>query len=132
MRAPKVVPYLAISISTLAGITAIALAPRVHLARMIHPVTTAPITVPGDAVDATLLFNGWKISPAGRHIKTGDMLLGSAISPDGSTLAVASAGYNLHALHLVDFATEKEVATVKFEKAWNGVAWSPTGDRVYV
>jgi len=73
------------------GIAAVALAPRIHSARSVHPSTKLAIVIPGDAGDATLLFNGWKISAAGRHIKTGDMLLGSATSPDGSTLAVVSA-----------------------------------------
>lgn len=88
--------------------------------------------VPGQDGAGTLLFNSWRIQPAGRHLPTGDMLLGGAISPDGQTLAICNAGYNAHALHLVDVATEKEIAVFALPHAWNGVAWSRDGRRLWV
>ena len=58
----------------------------------LHPVTGKPIVLPGAEGEGRLLHNGWRITPAGRHIPTNDMLLGGAISPDGKTLAIANCG----------------------------------------
>jgi YVTN family beta-propeller protein len=116
----------------LLALGAAALSPLVRYARTFHPRSGKPILVPGQDGEATLLFNGWKISPAGRSIQTGDMLLGGAISPDGKTLAIANCGWNAHALHLVDIATEKVIARFPMSRSWNGIAWSPDGMRIYV
>src|SRR5438128_929519 len=97
--------------------------------RATHPRTGQPIIVPGADGNGTLLFNGWRISPAGRHVFTGDMLLGGAISPDSSTLAIANCGYGPHALHLFDIATEKEIVKLPMGRSWNGIAWAPDGKR---
>src|SRR5262249_36196850 len=35
-------------------------------------------------------------------------------------------------LHIVDLATEKEVATFPLERAWSGLAWMPNGKRVLI
>src|SRR5947208_3512544 len=38
----------------------------------------------------TLLFNGWGVTPAGRHVRLeGDMPLKMVLSPDGRTLAAS-------------------------------------------
>jgi YVTN family beta-propeller protein len=114
-----------------AALTAVALEPLVRSAHIIHPKTGAAIIIPGKDGDSTLLHNGWRITPAGRPVQTGDMLLGGAISPDGRTLAIANAGYNVHAIHLVDIVTEKEIARLPVVKTWNGIAWSPDGKTLY-
>lgn len=115
------------------GLGAAARLPKLLDAHIIHPHTGQPLTVPGKDNDATLLFNGWKITPAGRStIPTGDMLLGGAISPDGKLLAICNAGYARHALHIVDIATEKEAANIPIPHTWNGIAWSPDGTKIYV
>src|SRR5437763_509636 len=44
--------------------------------------------------DVTLLPNGWRISPAGRHIKVGDLPLAMAESPDGRWLVISNDGYS--------------------------------------
>lgn len=114
------------------GLGAAARRPLLRPAHTTHPVTGQALTVPGKDGSATLLFNGWKITPAGRHISTGDFLLGGAISPDGTTLAICNAGYDKHALHIVDLATEKEVTNLPVAHTWNGLAWSPDGKKIYV
>jgi YVTN family beta-propeller protein len=124
--------WLAISGLIALAVGATAIAPYIRSARIVHPKTGKLILTPGADGDSTLLFNGWRISPAGRHIATGDMLLGGAISPDGTTLAIANAGYSAHSLHLIDIASEKELADIPLNKAWNGIAWSPDGKRIYV
>ena len=114
------------------GVGAAARLPYLHLARGTHPHTGQPLVTPGKDGDATLLFNGWKISPAGRPIATGDFLLGGAISPDGKTLAICNAGYGKHALHIVDIATEKESALLPIPHALNGLVWSGDSRKIYV
>ena len=51
------------------------------------------------------LHNGWRITPVGSQQKLGDMLLGCALSPDGSLLALTNTGYNDHHLYLVETQT---------------------------
>jgi len=100
--------------------------------RMKHPVTGQEVTVPGRNGPNALLVNGWKTTPAGRQLTSGDMILSGRVSPDGQLFAFTNTGYTHHALHLVDLASEKEVATFQMEQAWSGLAFSPRGDRIYV
>ncbi len=60
------------------------------------------------------------------------MILNGQVSPDGKLFAFTNTGYTHHALHIVDLATEKEIATFQMEQAWSGLAFSPNGDRIYV
>src|SRR5437762_13594316 len=99
---------LGIAAALLVGAGAAGVGKYVRGSRILHPKSGEPITLPGQDGKTTLLFNGWRISPAGRHIDTGDMLLGGAISPDGKTLAITNSGYNAHELNLIDLATDKE------------------------
>ena len=114
------------------GLGAAARLPSLHAAHGLHPRTGQPLVTPGKDGDAALLFNGWKISPAGRSIPTGDFLLGGAISPDGKTLAICNAGYDKHALHLIDIASEKEIALLPVPHTWNGLAWTSDSRKIYV
>src|SRR5579871_6776823 len=115
-----------------AAVGAGAIVPALRSAHVVHPKTGRAIVVPGKEGDATVLFNGWRITPAGRSIPTGDMLQGGAISPDGKTLALVNCGYNAHHLHLVDMATEKEIANLDIKRASHGIAWTKDSKRIYV
>ncbi len=115
-----------------AGLSATAIAPYLRPSHILHPKSSLPIVVPGKDGDTTLLFNGWKISPAGRPIPTNDFLLGGAFSPDGKTFAIANCGYNPHAIHLIDVATEKETAYLGVLRTWNGLAWAKDGKTLYI
>jgi DNA-binding beta-propeller fold protein YncE len=99
---------------------------------MKHPHTGAEITIPGKDGAGVLLPDGWRVTPAGRQLETGDMILSAQVSPDGKTLAFTNSGYTRHQLHLVDLATEKETATFPLDKSWSGLAWSPNGRRILV
>lgn len=99
---------------------------------MKHAATGQEITVPGQNGPNAMLVSGWKTTPAGRHLYSGDMILSGQVSPDGKLFAFTNTGYTQHHLHIVDLATEKEVATFPLEQAWSGLAFSPDGKRLYV
>ncbi len=100
--------------------------------RIKHPVSGKDVTVPGQNGPNALLVSGWKTTPAGRQLASGDMMLSGQVSPDGKLFAFTNTGYTHHALHIVDLASEKEIATFQMEQAWSGLAFSPKGDRIYV
>jgi DNA-binding beta-propeller fold protein YncE len=100
--------------------------------RIKHPVSGREITVPGQNGANALLVSGWKTTPAGRHLASGDMILSGQISPDGRIFAFINTGYTRHNLHIVDLATEKEIATFPMERAWSGLSFTPDGRRLYV
>lgn len=104
----------------------------IQRSRMKHPHSGQEITIPGKDDNAILLPDGWKITPAGRQVESGDMILSAAVSPDGKLLAFTNTGYTRHQLHFVDLATEREIATFPLERAWSGLAWSPNGKRVVI
>lgn len=100
--------------------------------RIKHPVSGAEITVPGQDGANAMLVSGWKTTPAGRHLSSGDMILSGQVSPDGSQFAFTNTGYTHHGLHIVDLATEKEVASFPLDRSWSGLVFSPDGKRLYV
>jgi YVTN family beta-propeller protein len=97
-----------------------------------HPVSGQDITVPGQNGPNALLVSGWQTTPAGRQLTSGDMILSGQVSPDGKLFAFTNTGYTRHGLHIVDLATEKEIATFPLEQAWSGLAFSPDGTRIFV
>jgi YVTN family beta-propeller protein len=91
-----------------------------------------PIARPGPlGWGVTLLPNGWKIAPAGRHIQVGDLPLAMIESPDGRWLLVANNGYALPTISVVDIRHQNVRATLQLDHAWLGLAWHPDGHRVY-
>src|SRR5262245_16341529 len=80
----------------------------------------------------TLLPNGWKIAPAGRHIPVGDLPLAMVESPDGRWLFVSNNGYALPTISVVDVQHQNVRATLTLDHAWLGLAWHPDGRHLYV
>jgi len=80
----------------------------------------------------TLLPNGWKIAPAGRHMQIGDLPLAMVESPDGRELFVTDNGYAKPTVAVVDLRHEYVRQTVALDHAWLGLAWHPDGQRLYV
>ncbi|MEP6755749.1 MAG: beta-propeller fold lactonase family protein [Chthonomonadales bacterium] len=128
-------PYIAIiGITLLVGAAIVPFA-ALTIARkglVTHPFTGQPVVTPGAYADGTLLHNGWKVTPAGRSIPTGDMLLGGAVSPDSKLLAIGNCGYTANGLHIVDLSKENELQSIPLQKVGSGIAWSPDGKRLYV
>jgi DNA-binding beta-propeller fold protein YncE len=86
---------------------------------------------PGLKRGATLLPNGWRIAPAGRHIQIGDLPLAMAESPDGRYLVVANSGFARPTLVSVDLRHQYVTSRLTLDNAWLGLVWSPSGDRLY-
>jgi YVTN family beta-propeller protein len=78
----------------------------------------------------TLLPNGWRIAPAGRHFSIGDLPLNMVLSPDGHSLIVTNNGHAKPTLRVVDLDRQR-VAVVDQDDAWLGLAWSPDGSKLY-
>jgi YVTN family beta-propeller protein len=80
----------------------------------------------------TLLPNGWRIAPAGRHVQVGDLPLAMVESPDGRLILVADNGYAAPTITIVNREHEYILDTVTLDHAWLGLAWHPDGKRLYV
>jgi YVTN family beta-propeller protein len=133
MHVSKATLTLVIATGALVACTVAGVSTLARTGHTLHPRTGLPIVTPGADGEGTRLHSGWRITPAGRtQLRTGDMLLGGAISPDGKLLAISNSGFGAHALHIVDLATEKEVGTFPVPRSWNGLAWSPDSRHVYV
>src|SRR6185295_9051581 len=78
----------------------------------------------------TLLPNGWRIQPAGRHFPIGDLPLAMLLSPDGHALIVADDGYQKPSLRVFDLDRETSV-NVALDDGWLGLAWHPDGKRLF-
>jgi DNA-binding beta-propeller fold protein YncE len=77
----------------------------------------------------TLLPNGWRIAPAGKHFPIGDKPLNMVLSPDGHSLIVTNNGYQAPTLRVVDLDHDT-VSAVSLDDAWLGLAWHPDGRRL--
>jgi YVTN family beta-propeller protein len=90
-------------------------------------------TTPGVlGAGTTLLPNGWKIAPAGRHVAVGDLPLDLVESPDGQYVVVTNNGYATPSLSVVRLADGIVRETVQLDHAWLGMAWHPDGRRLFV
>ena len=79
----------------------------------------------------TLLPNGWKIQPAGRHLQVGDLPLAMVESPDGKFLVITNNGYAKPTLTIVDLERRYVASKTNLDHAWLGLAWHPDGRRVF-
>ncbi len=78
------------------------------------------------------LHSGWGSYEHPGTIKLNDLPVGSAISPDGSLLAVIQAGEGAHAVSLFDNATGELLGNQALDHAWSGITFTEDGSRVVV
>src|SRR5260221_6008427 len=78
----------------------------------------------------TLLPNGWRIAPEGRHVTVGDLPMNVVPSPDGRMLAISTSGYAKPAISLFDTRTLQIVSRVDVEHTWLGLVWQPDGKKI--
>ena len=79
----------------------------------------------------TLLPNGWRIAPAGRHLAIGDLPLAMMLSPDGRSLIVTNNGYARPTLRVVNLEQREVTQVLPLDDAWLGLAWHPDGTKLY-
>ena len=91
-----------------------------------------PVVPQGNAHGA-LLPNGWRITPAGRHVPLpGDMPLAMAVSPDGAYLVTVTGGYHNESVNVVSLATGALLQSLDVDKAWAGLCFDPSGRTLFV
>ncbi|HEV2447180.1 MAG TPA: hypothetical protein VGS58_14710 [Candidatus Sulfopaludibacter sp.] len=76
-----------------------------------------------DSTGAVTLPNGWRITPAGTHVKLpGDLPM--KLMPAGdSHLLVLTAGYHDHSRNVIDVRTHTLLSNLDVVKAWDGMAF---------
>jgi YVTN family beta-propeller protein len=91
-----------------------------------------PPPTPGTMSDGTtLLPNGWRVTPAGRHTMVGDLPLNLVQSPDSRYVVVTNNGLAKPSFSVIDVANWSVKSTVALEHAWLGLAWHPDGTKLY-
>ena len=84
-----------------------------------------------EATGQVLLPNGWKLSPAGRAIKLGDLPLNMQISASGNLMAVTNNGQSTQSIQLIDPKTEQQLDEKIIAKSWYGLAFSHDEKKLY-
>ncbi len=92
---------------------------------------TSPLVEQARA-NAYRLPNGWSISPIGKGIETGDLVLHIVNTPDGKHMIALNSGYNQHELTVFKIDSAKVVERISLPTSWMGMAWSPDGRTLYV
>jgi YVTN family beta-propeller protein len=86
-----------------------------------------------DSTGAVTLPNGWRITPAGRHIKLpGDLPMKMEVAAGGSQLLVLTSGFHDHSLSVIDVRSAERIATLDVVKTWAGMAFDPSSGTVYL
>lgn len=79
----------------------------------------------------TLLPNGWRIAPAGRHLGVGDLPLAMVQSADGKYVIITNNGYAKPTLTVVELGQLAFKSRVTVDDAWLGLVWRPDGKGLY-
>src|SRR5579863_3469427 len=74
----------------------------------------------GPTEQGFLLPNGWRLTPAGRHVVLTDLPLNIIPLADNKRALVATSGYNRHQLSLVDLEQQKVLASETASQSWFG------------
>src|SRR3569832_36472 len=89
--------------------------------------------IPGkiEKTGQVLLPNGWKLSPAGRSLKLGDLPLNMAVSASGKLMAVTNNGQSTQSVQLIDPKNETLLDDKIIKKSWYGLAFSHDEKTLY-
>jgi YVTN family beta-propeller protein len=86
-----------------------------------------------DSTGAVKLPNGWRITPAGKHIKVpGDFPLKMFVSPDGAQLFVNTGGFHDHSLSVIDLRKRELTEKLDVVKTWAGMAFDSSSGTIYL
>lgn len=79
-----------------------------------------------------MLPNGWRVTPAGRHIiLPGDLPMKMIVTADGKLL-VNTAGWHDHDVNVIDIKSEKLEQSFDIGKNWDGMSLDPASGSVFV
>lgn len=92
---------------------------------------TAPVWPGYQGEGVTLLPNGWRIAPEGRHITVGDLPMNLVPSPDGRFIAISTSGYTKPAISIFDVRSLQIVSRIEIDHTWLGLVWYPDGTRLF-
>ena len=88
---------------------------------------------PGPQADGSVILpNQWSLRPVGKQLVVGDFPVAIALHPDGETAVVLHCGYGPHELAVLDLKTRGVLSRVRVDEAFQGLAFAPKGDRLYV
>jgi YVTN family beta-propeller protein len=79
-----------------------------------------------------MLPNGWRVTPAGKHIELpGDLPMKMIITADGKLL-VNTAGWHDHDVNVIDIKTGKLEQSFDIGKNWDGMSLDPATGTLYL
>ncbi len=102
------------------------------LAPLVADETPRPVWPGYQGNGVTLLPNGWKLAPAGRHVEVGGLPMNVVPSPDGRFLAISSSGWSKPSITIFDTHTLQIVSRADVEHTWLGLVWHPDGKRIFL
>ncbi len=85
----------------------------------------------GPTATGFLLPSGWHITPIGQQVQTTDLPLNIIPLKDNRHALVATSGFNVHKLSLIDFVDGKVVASDVTRQTWFGLALNKAEDHVW-
>src|SRR6188474_1706920 len=87
----------------------------------------------GPSETGFLLPNGWRLTPAGKHLVTNDLPLNIIPLKDGKHVLIATSGYNRHELVLADITADapKAISTADVRQSWFGLAMDKTESKIW-
>src|SRR2546428_308660 len=98
-------------------------------AQYIPPPRTA---APGTMSDgSTLLPNGWRLGPVGKHLPLSTLPLNAVVSPDGRHAVITNNGLAKPSLNVVDINAWTIKTTTPVDHTWLGLAFHPDGTKLY-
>ena len=92
------------------------------------PLTAKPGAM-GDG--STLLPNGWRLGPVGKHLPLSTLPLNIVISPDGRQAIITNNGLSRPTLTVVDINNWTIKTTTPIDHTWLGLAFHPDGTKLY-
>jgi YVTN family beta-propeller protein len=106
---------------------------------------TLPVRTPDEDVDSSsvrnrqslvpnenLLFSGWGVTPAGKHVACGDIAQKMVIAPDKKAVLAVCAGYNEAGVNITSLDAQRQRQFLPIKEVFNGLAFSRDGKTFYV
>lgn len=95
------------------------------------PADAARTARPGPSADGFVLPNGWRLTPAGKHLTLTDLPLNIVPFRDNRHALVGTSGFNPHQLSLIDLEEPKIVSQATVIQSWFGLVVSDDERRVW-